>query len=158
MFADNNSGTFGILICLIVLVMTGVGLSLLADRRFHFSSSGAENKQTITFDAERLAGLTEQRDHKKSDWEKNDGPRHQRERELQDLKITTASQKQRISALRESLEAAKAANLATTTSFATYRETYRKVDGTWKFSSVHLTRLRREWTPYADAADTTVAS
>ena len=28
-----------------------------------------------------------------------------------------------------------------------YRETYRKVDGQWKFSSVHLTRLRIEWTP-----------
>jgi hypothetical protein len=28
-----------------------------------------------------------------------------------------------------------------------YRETYRKVDGRWKFSSVHLTPLRIEWTP-----------
>ena len=27
-----------------------------------------------------------------------------------------------------------------------YRERYRKIDSLWKFSSVHLTRLRLDWT------------
>jgi len=34
-----------------------------------------------------------------------------------------------------------------------YRETYRKVDGQWKFSSVHLTRLRIESTPRDASGD-----
>jgi hypothetical protein len=33
-----------------------------------------------------------------------------------------------------------------------YRETYRKVAGRWRFSSVHLTRLRLDWTRPAGEA------
>ncbi|MES2440401.1 MAG: hypothetical protein V4584_15130 [Verrucomicrobiota bacterium] len=45
--SDDNSGIFTFLVGIIILVMAGVGLSILIDRRFQFSSSVGETQREI---------------------------------------------------------------------------------------------------------------
>ncbi len=56
MFEPDHSGTFGWLSALILLVMVGVGLSLLVDRRFELSSNGNQ----LRVDIEKGFGLLEE--------------------------------------------------------------------------------------------------
>ncbi len=55
MFEPDHSGTFGWLSALIILVMVGVGLSLLTDRRFELSSNGKQ----LRIDVEKGFGVLE---------------------------------------------------------------------------------------------------
>jgi hypothetical protein len=55
---DNNSGLFTFLIGLIVLVMVGVGLSVLVDSRFSFSRSARDLEGAVATDKEEVKRLT----------------------------------------------------------------------------------------------------
>ena len=56
-FDDNHSGITTFLVGCIIVVMTGVGLSLLADRRFGFSRNESELQRDITTGETDLAQL-----------------------------------------------------------------------------------------------------
>ena len=56
-FSDEHAGIFTFLVGIIVVVMTAVGLSLLADRRFAFSSGVADLKKDIESEAGEIADL-----------------------------------------------------------------------------------------------------
>jgi len=55
---DNNSGLFTFLIGLIVLVMVGVGLSVLVDSRFSFTRSARDLEGAVASDKEEIKRLT----------------------------------------------------------------------------------------------------
>lgn len=55
--SDDQSGVFTFLVGIIVLVMAGVALSLLVDKRFRFSSSKAALESAIRADSGELSGL-----------------------------------------------------------------------------------------------------
>jgi cell division protein FtsB len=54
---DEHSGIFSSLVGLTVLVMAGVALSLVVDRKFKFSSQTNEIRQEIDYDAAEIEGL-----------------------------------------------------------------------------------------------------
>lgn len=55
--ADEHPGILTFLVGIIILVMAGVGLSLMVDRRLKFSSSVGEIQRSISLDAMELEGL-----------------------------------------------------------------------------------------------------
>ena len=60
--SDENSGAFTFLVGLIVVVMVGVGLSLMADRKFRFISSAHEIRREIEVQDREIGELADRRD------------------------------------------------------------------------------------------------
>lgn len=54
---DDHPGIFAFMVGLIIVVMAGVSLSLLVDRRFGFSGSGSSLERSLKADEAELAGL-----------------------------------------------------------------------------------------------------
>ena len=69
---------------------------------------------------------------------------------MPEIEITSPTTAKGIWAMEDVLKWPEGAAVKTLHGYGHYRETYRKVDGQWKFSSVHLTRLRIEWTPRSE--------
>ncbi len=61
---DENSGVFTFLVGMIVLVMAGVGLSLVVDRRFKFSSGASQIRRDIVSQTSELDELTRRADER----------------------------------------------------------------------------------------------
>lgn len=76
MFDDSNdqSGTVGVLIGFIVLVFVAVGLSLLADNRFQFSSNRISIEEAVAGDAVVLEKLHDQLESAQEEWRASSRP------------------------------------------------------------------------------------
>lgn len=93
MFEPDHSGTFGWLSALIVLVMVGVGLSLLVDRRFELSSSDKQLRIDVEKGFAVLEGIRIKHDRALG--------------ELTELEKTRGPQAKELSKLQEQSERAK---------------------------------------------------
>ncbi|OYV05746.1 MAG: hypothetical protein CFE26_09960 [Verrucomicrobiales bacterium VVV1] len=93
MFEPDHSGTFGWLSALIVLVMVGIGLSLLVDRRFELSSSDKQLKVDVEKNFAVLEGIRIKHDRALG--------------ELTELEKTRSPQAKELSKLQEQGERAK---------------------------------------------------
>jgi hypothetical protein len=62
--ADDHPGVFTFMVGMIVLVMAGVGLSLVIDRRLSFSSGKLRTQREINLDAAELESLAATRDER----------------------------------------------------------------------------------------------
>lgn len=128
--SDDQSGVFTFLVGIIVLVMAGVGLSLLVDKRFRFSSSKSATEAAIRADAGELEelgamlGSLETRIAREAPArERASGSHAETRARLQHLE-------NRLTELRSAKAAAETGIAALDQTFASYRESYRRSEWT----------------------------
>lgn len=123
--ADDHPGIFTFLVGMIVLVMAGVGLSLLVDRRFKFSSGTGDCRRELIANASELAELSLQRD----EWSRSLADSGKKlgadARELQQIFIQLATMSQRRIKLEESRSSLRDRISSLEKEFARYRGEYR---------------------------------
>lgn len=129
MFSNDNSGVFGWLACLIVIVMVGVGLSLVVDRRFQFSSNNKESQEVIAKDAEYLAELAAKKPKQQERFNQLERPRQLVSREADELKQRLPINRTRIEELKATMAKLKLELSSQEDAMARYRKAYR--DQTW---------------------------
>ena len=123
---SDRSGTFGFLAGMIVLVFTGVVLSLLVDKRLGFSSDRLTVERETEADAAKLRTLERRLSAMRSKWEKELLPRSGQEDLLRRWSAALEAETRRLAELaprRESVEAELAALRAES---ADYRAAYRR--------------------------------
>jgi len=130
MLSNDSSGVFGWLIGLVVIVMIGVGLSMMVDRRFQFSSNNKEIRSVIEKEAEYLSDLTAKVPKARARFESLDAPRRLAARELEELKLRVPVSRARIQELRDLIAGRKSGISSLEQTMATYRRSYR--DQTWR--------------------------
>lgn len=130
MLSNDNSGVFGWLLGLVVIVMIGVGLSMMVDRRFQFSSNNKEIESVISREAEHLADLAARLPRTKAKLEAQERPRQLAAREADELKLRIPASRNRIRDLRVTASDLKSRISTLEGSMITYRKAYR--DQTWK--------------------------
>jgi len=130
MFANENSGVFGWLIGLVVIVMVGVGLSTMVDRRFQFSSNNKEIVEVISSEAEHLADLLSSLPKQQERYDQLERPRMLASREADELKLRIPISRTRIEELTATLSGLKAAITSQEDAMDAYRKLYR--DQTWQ--------------------------
>lgn len=119
---DEHPGIFTFLIGIIVLVMAGVGLSVVIDRRLSFSSGALQTQRDIHLDASELEELT---------------ARHgERSRELAELEIRVESSRETLGktetlrqmklVLEDTRQRLLSASAALEVDFMSYRADYRR--------------------------------
>ncbi len=124
--AEDNPGIFSFLVGMIVLVMAGVGLSILVDQRFKFSSSMGDIQRDIASAEEELGMLKSHHEQRsrlfessgsqvKSDWAAN-----------AELRLNATALAKRQSELERSREALLTAIPSIETEFSRYRAEYRQ--------------------------------
>ena len=128
--SDDQSGVFTFLVGIIVLVMAGVGLSLLVDKRFRFSSGKSASEAAIRADAGELEelgamlGSLEMRIAREAPVrERASGSRAETRARLQHLE-------NRLSELRSAKAEAETGIATLDQTFASYRESYRRSEWT----------------------------
>lgn len=125
MFEPDNSGTFGWLSALIVLVMVGIGLSLLTDRRFELSSNGQKLKTSIEKDFAVLEGIRNKHERALGELTQLEKSRNPQARELSELQEQSTQAKERISALTTRMVKLQSEVATTQKSFDAYALGYR---------------------------------
>lgn len=130
MLSNDSSGVFGWLIGLVVIVMIGVGLSMMVDRRFQFSSNNKEIRSVIDKEAEHLTDLTAKVPKVRARFESLDAPRRLAARELEELKLRLPVSRDRIRELQEAIASRKSGISSVEQSMVAYRRSYR--DQTWR--------------------------
>jgi hypothetical protein len=130
MLSSDNSGVFGWLLGLVVIVMIGVGLSMMVDRRFQFSSNNKEIESVISKEAEHFADLTARLPRTKAKLESQERPRQLTAREADELKLRLPISRNRIRDLKAAVSDLKTRISTLDDSMVSYRKAYR--DQTWK--------------------------
>lgn len=125
MFEPDHSGTFGWLSALILLVMVGVGLSLLVDRRFELSSNGNQ----LRVDIEKGTGLLEEtrvkHDRALGELTRLEGARNPQAKELARLQEQVKQARERISTLADQVEKLESSIGISQKDFEDYADKYR---------------------------------
>lgn len=130
MFANENSGVFGWLVGLVVIVMVGVGLSTLVDRRFQFSSNNKEIEEVIGKESEHLADLLSRLARQKEQHDQLERPRMRVSREADELKQRIPIYRTKIQELTGTLSRLQATITSQEDAMSSYRRSYR--DQTWQ--------------------------
>jgi hypothetical protein len=128
MIGDSNeqSGTVGFLVGIIILVFAGIFFSLMADKRFKFSSGKASLEESLSDGKRHIAKLEVQLEASKELWKKKVQPLERQPEAYKaaaDLALESAS---RLVSLRQRVTAAEAELLAVEEGFRAYRDQYRK--------------------------------
>lgn len=123
---SDRSGTFGFLVGLIVLVFTGVILSLLVDKRLGFSSDRLTVERETEADAAKLRTLERRLSAMRSKWEKELLPRSGQEDLLRRLSATQEAETRRLAELAPRKASVEAELEAVAAEFAEYRAAYRR--------------------------------
>ena len=126
--SDEQSGVFTFLVGMIVLVLVGVGLSLLVDRRFRFSQGEAALERTIHAEGEELAGLSARKDELETEWAATGPGRSGDAAELTALKRDSSGHERRLGDLRLRLASLTDEIPKLEASFSQYRERYRQAE------------------------------
>ncbi len=129
-FTNESSGVFGWLMGLVVIVMIGVGMSMMVDRRFQFSSNNKEIETVIKEETQHLADLSARVPKARAKLESLEQPRQLMARELDELKLRLPVSRQRIQELKAGIENLKSAIRSQDESMAVYRRSFR--DQTWR--------------------------
>jgi len=128
MFSESNeqSGTVGFLVGLIVLVFVGICFSRMVDKRFQFSSGKADMEQAIAEEKNQLEGLRHQAEVARKEFEAKSRPLRDQPAELEKMRLRVSTSSQHLRELREQQADLKNGIEAETRSFADYRATFRK--------------------------------
>lgn len=125
MFEPDHSGTFGWLSALILLVMVGVGLSLLVDRRFELSSNGNQ----LRVELEKGLGLLEEtrvkHDRALGELTGLENARNPQAKELASLQGQVKQAKERISTLADQVGKLESSIAIAQKDFEEYADKYR---------------------------------
>jgi hypothetical protein len=124
--SDDQSGVFTFLVGIIVLVLAGVGLSLLVDRRFKFSQGEAALEQAIQANDEELARLAARKDEQQAELDRHVPGRSKDSAELAALTKGAADIDARLDDARFRLGSLKHEIPKLEESFSQYRERYRQ--------------------------------
>ncbi len=124
--AEDHSGLITFLAGIIVLVLAGLGLSLLVDRRFDFSRATAESEKAIRAGGEDIAHLSARRNELHRELELGGSARTLAAGEYSSLKAGADELEKRLADSRRRLEALKPELPALEETFAQYRERYRQ--------------------------------
>lgn len=127
MFGGSNdqSGTVGFLVGIIVLVFAGITFSLMVDKRFRFSSGRISLEQSIADESHRLQDLRRQVEQDNERWKEYQSLQKQGP-EFSVLQESLLSTTARLRELRESRVALDAAVTAERAALVDYRDRYRK--------------------------------
>lgn len=128
MIGDSNeqSGTVGFLVGVIVLVFVGIAFSLLVDKRFRFSSGKASLEETVQ-DQKRIVERMEGRlETLRGEWKKNVQPFEGQAQEMKTTRETVRSTAGELVRLRERRKLLEEQILSSDEAFRTYRTEYRK--------------------------------
>lgn len=128
MIGDSNeqSGTVGFLVGIIVLVFAGIVFSLLADKRFKFSSGKASLEENVNDGKRQVAKLEARLEASKELWKKRVQPLEKQPDELKAAADRARETGSRLVSLRQRLKAVEAELLAADDAFRGYRDQYRK--------------------------------
>lgn len=128
MIGDSNeqSGTVGFLVGIIILVFAGIFFSLLADKRFKFSSGKASLEESVGDGKRHIAKLEAQLEASKELWKKKVQPLEKQPEALKAAADLARESGSRLVSLRQRLKAAEAELLAVEKDFRAYRDQYRK--------------------------------
>lgn len=128
MIGDSNeqSGTVGFLIGIIVLVFVGIAFSLLVDKRFRFSSGRATLEETVQ-DQKRIVERMEGRlETLRREWEKEVRPFEGQAEEIKITRETVRSTAGELVRLQERRKLLEEQILSADKAFRDYRTGYRK--------------------------------
>jgi hypothetical protein len=154
--ADDHPGLFSFMVGMIVIVMAGVMLSLVVDRRLSFSSGKMRNQRELSLERVELEGLVASREERSRLFE-SQSAKSQMETEVFEStsgKLKALQQQQEV--LEKACENLKGEIATLEVDFSAFRERYRK--GAWsrapgeKLGTVVLTNGRE----YRDATITRV--
>lgn len=128
MIGDSNeqSGTVGFLVGIIILVFAGIFFSLLADKRFKFSSGKASLEESVGDGKRHIAKLEAQLEASKELWKKKVQPLERQPEALKAAADQARESASRLVSLRQRLKSAEAELLAVEKGFRAYRDQYRK--------------------------------
>lgn len=127
MIGDSNeqSGTVGFLVGIIILVFAGIFFSLLADKRFKFSSGKASLEESVSDGKRHIAKLEAQLEASKELWKKRVQPLERQPEALMAAGDQARESASRLVSLRQRLKTAEAELLAVEEGFRAYRDQYR---------------------------------
>ncbi len=128
MFGDSNdqSGTVGFLVGIIVLVFVGIGFSLMVDKRFKFSSSRISIEETLAAEAHELEAARHRLELAKEQWKKESHPRSGQETELASAKERAGTSDERLKSLKERRAVIEEERKLASAAFEEYQARYRK--------------------------------
>lgn len=128
MFGDSNdqSGTVGFLVGIIVLVFVGIVFSLMVDKRFRFSSGRISIGESLAEEAHVLAAARKRLERAEAKWQKESHPRSGQESELASLKRRAEASGELLKSLRERRAAVEVELDLAGAAFGEYRDRYRK--------------------------------
>ncbi len=128
MIGDSNeqSGTVGFLVGIIVLVFAGIFFSLLADKRFKFSSGKAALEESLNEGKRQIAKLEARVEASEELWKKKVQPLEKQPDELLAAADRARESGRHLADLRQQLKDQEAGLLAADDAFRGYRDQYRK--------------------------------
>lgn len=126
--SDEQSGLFTFLVGIIVLVMAGVGLSLLVDKRFRFSSDRSSNEAAIRVDAGEIEDLGTMLEGLRTRIARESPARERAAGSQAETRARINHLESRLSELRSARAAAESGLAALEEAFASYRENHRRAE------------------------------
>ncbi|BCU77201.1 hypothetical protein [Luteolibacter sp. LG18] len=126
MLSDDNSGIFWGLLGLIVLVLSGVGISLAMDKRSHASRSNATVQTVIGYDREKLDALRLRLAAKRERYDAETSGLVAKASELREVTAKLDAGAARITDLKHALETAVAGIATMETTYKAYAADYRR--------------------------------
>jgi septal ring factor EnvC (AmiA/AmiB activator) len=124
--SDEQSGTVGFLVGIIILVFAGIVFSLLADKRFKFASGKASLEESINDGKQQIAKLEARVEASEELWKKKVQPLERQPDELRAAADRARESGRRLADLRQRLKDLEAGLLAADDAFRGYRDQYRK--------------------------------
>ena len=122
--ADDNPGLFYFLVGMVVLVMAGVGLSIMIDKRFSFSRGSNEMREDLVSGSNEMAELKALLESHLTEFSGSDSRLRGDAVALKDLNTRSAGLRQRSADLTAKRSALREANEALDLKFSTYRGSY----------------------------------
>lgn len=124
--SSDGSGTFGFLVGLIVLVFTGVILSLVVEKRLGFSSGRASMAREVEADVDKLGVLERRLAAMRNEWETDLAPRAGQEERMRRMLAESEAGARRLEELESQRVACEAGLAALRAESAEYRAAYRR--------------------------------
>jgi hypothetical protein len=123
---SDNSGMVGFLVGIIVLVFAGIFFSLLADKRFSFSSNRISLQETIRAEKVELDAVKSRLETAREHWRKHCEPLSAQGNSAHDAEASIRAAEARLRSLRAEREAAAADLAGATAALDDYRNRYRQ--------------------------------
>ncbi|MGL5017486.1 MAG: hypothetical protein ACRDBP_05095 [Luteolibacter sp.] len=127
--ADDHPGLFSFMVGMIVIVMAGVALSLVVDRRLSFSSGKMRNQRELTLERAELEGLVASREERSRLLESQSAKSQTETKVFEAISGKLNALQQRREVLDQARGQLKGAITRLEDDFSTFRVRYRQ--GTW---------------------------